>query len=276
MSKESRPHRVLRVKANYMRGYDVEALQREINARLAVCDIDGRVKADGVYGPRTHAAAIRVLYYMGVPRSVCFMGPKPKRFTVRAQGYVWGLRGRTKRQRERGAKRVAAYHAGPDAALRWARSKVGITESPAGSNKGPQICAWQEKWLGWCGYFWCGAFAGYALDVAKVKGLVGKRIVYTPHIVIDAMAGQNGFRSWTSNVHNARKGDLVLFNWDGGVVDHVGIFTGRRYADGSIATIEGNTSSDNEGDQSNGGGVFARRRYPDVIEGFARPRWVKR
>ena len=73
-----------------------------------------------------------------------------------------------------------------DKAVRWARSKDGITESPAGSNRGPQISTWQRRWLGYDGYAWCGAFAGFALARAGVRGLHGPSIVYTPSILANA------------------------------------------------------------------------------------------
>lgn len=39
----------------------------------------------------------------------------------------------------------------------------------------------------------------------------------------------------------AKAGDLVLFDWNGGVSDHIGIFI-KDNGDGTITTIEGNTS----------------------------------
>jgi cell wall-associated NlpC family hydrolase len=50
-------------------------------------------------------------------------------------------------------------------------------------------------------------------------------------------------------------------------VHHVGIYIGKGY------TIEGNTSSGTAGDQSNGGGVFKRKREANLVVGCARPRY---
>jgi hypothetical protein len=51
-------------------------------------------------------------------------------------------------------------------------------------------------------------------------------------------------------------GDCVLYNWDGGEYDHIGVF--EQWVGGHTFTaIEGNTSTSND---SNGGEVMRRQR----------------
>lgn len=171
-------------------------------------------------------------------------------------------------------KKVEHYKPKPARlAIKWAQGQIGTVEHPAGSNKGPKISDWQKHWLGYDGYSWCGAFVGMALEHAGVRGIVGSRIVYTPAIVGDGRAGANGMLKlvpWAER----RPGDLVLYNWDGGVVDHVGIYVAdSTVLPGQINTVEGNTSGSNSGSQSNGGGVFARTRPRSVVQYLVRPRY---
>ena len=75
---------------------------------------------------------------------------------------------------------------------------------------------------------------------------------------VTALNGARNAGIIRSNKKDARPGDLVLFDWDGGLPDHIGIVEVNK---GSyIQTIEGNTSSGNSGSQSNGGGVYRRTR----------------
>lgn len=181
----------------------------------------------------------------------------------------------TRQKRVRGARRVVRMIRRRNKAVAWALSKAGVTEQPPGSNRGPEISVWQRRWLGYDGYAWCGAFVGYALDQAGVTGLHGPSIVYTPSILADAQAGRNGLEKLVP-LEQARKGDLILMDFapGGAPVMHVGMARDHYKGGGTIKTIEGNTSSSNAGDQSNGGGVFRRERPRSVIVGVARPRWL--
>jgi hypothetical protein len=53
-------------------------------------------------------------------------------------------------------------------------------------------------------------------------------------------------------------------------IQHVG-FVERVRADGTLVTIEGNTSSGTSGSQDNGGGVYRRTRPPAYVVGYGRP-----
>jgi hypothetical protein len=57
----------------------------------------------------------------------------------------------------------------------------------------------------------------------------------------------------------------VIFDWDGGLPDHVGIVV--RAAGGALQTVEGNTGVGND---SNGGEVMRRQRRLGQAAGFGR------
>jgi surface antigen len=66
---------------------------------------------------------------------------------------------------------------------------------------------------------------------------------------------------------NPQPGDIVIFDWEGkGEAWHVGLVKGVN-ADGSIQTIEGNTSQPGGGPQ----GVWEKTRYMSTVLGFANP-----
>jgi hypothetical protein len=162
-----------------------------------------------------------------------------------------------------------------DKVIAWAREHIGETESPPGSNKGRNISKWQKESLGYDGFAWCGAFVGAGLRRVGVQGIHGPSIVYTPKILADARNGINGLEKVVA-FDDAKKGDLVLFNFPGGEhVDHVG-FVARDHEAGSayLDTIEGNTSAGNSGSQSNGGGVFPRERHRSLVAAVVRPRYA--
>ncbi len=149
-----------------------------------------------------------------------------------------------------------------EAALRRAITYLGITEVPAGSNRGRYIDRWNLQACGTVAVFWCCSFVhGMFSDVgfslpggASVLNLLGE-------------ARKNG---WV--VKRPRRGDLACFDFSGKGVfgDHVGFVEktlALRWSNGTftgwIQTVEGNTSAqgDPSGSQSNGGGVFRRRRW---------------
>lgn len=150
-----------------------------------------------------------------------------------------------------------------------ALAEVGTKENPANSNK--------VKYNNNNGQFWCGYFVMWC---AKQVKLTIPDCVYTP-------AGVNGFQGkglW-SNVATAKPkpGDIVFFDFPGGEkVDHVGIVV-KDNGDGTVTTIEGNTTADGAtGSQSNGGEVCKKiraykpnnkRKLHVYIMGFGTPKF---
>ena len=126
---------------------------------------------------------------------------------------------------------------------------------------------------------WCGSFVMW---VAKQVGLKIPNCVYTP-------AGKSGFQglgTW-SNAETAKPkpGDIVFFDFapGGAAVEHVGIVV-KDNGDGTVTTIEGNTSSEKKktGSQANGGEVAIRirafkaknkRKLSPFIVGFGTPKF---
>ncbi len=157
----------------------------------------------------------------------------------------------------RRTRQIKALPKGRKKALSWALSKAGTVERPANSNDGPGIRQWQDR-FGMGRGPWCGAFVGNALEVAGID--VTSRIVYVPYIVQDGVAGINGMEKVVS-IGEAKAGDLICFDWNhDGTFDHVGMVRKDYDGKGVLYTVEGNTSADNYGSQSNGGGVFLRSR----------------
>lgn len=155
--------------------------------------------------------------------------------------------------------------------LKTAQDEVGTVEVPENKVKYNK-----NNGQPWCGYFvmWCA-------NKAKIKI---PNCVYTPA----GKAGFQGLGGWKSVATTApMPGDIVFFDFPGGdKVDHVGIVL-KDNGDGTVTTIEGNTSSEKKpkGSQANGGEVAERiraykadnkRRLTVFIVGYGRPKWSKK
>jgi len=130
-----------------------------------------------------------------------------------------------------------------------AQKEVGTVEGPK-NNETKYGKFTKANFQPWCGSFvmWC----------ANEVGLKIPNCVFTPA----GVAGFQGQGKW-SNAATAKpkSGDIVFFDFPGGrEVDHVGIVL-KDNGDGTITTIEGNTSPEKKkGSQSNGGEVCIRIR----------------
>lgn len=124
-----------------------------------------------------------------------------------------------------------------------------------------------SSYFGNSGVPYCAMFVSYCAYQAQVS-ITGLPGAYCPTML--SAARSNGD---TVSKSNAQPGDIVYFNWDGGLVDHVGIV--KENCGSYMITIEGNTSSGSRGSQGNGGVVAIRRRGYGVIDGIVRPNWGK-
>lgn len=80
----------------------------------------------------------------------------------------------------------------------------------------------------------------------------------------------NHYKSQAVSKYSLRPGDIVFMDWDhSGDCDHVGIV--ESAGSSQVTTIEGNTSADNSGSQSNGDGVYRRHRSYSQIAKAIRP-----
>ena len=151
-------------------------------------------------------------------------------------------------------------------ALVEALRHVGVRESPPGSNR-----TMFGRWYGVDGVPWCAIFVSYCFSVGAGvtlcrgwhgAGVSPRGVAYVP--TLEAWLRGTG-RSLAAGVPPAA-GDLVVFDWDGGLPDHVGIVVAAR-AGGRLDTVEGNTAVGNDSD---GGEVMRRRRRIEQVSTFGR------
>jgi peptidoglycan hydrolase-like protein with peptidoglycan-binding domain len=147
-------------------------------------------------------------------------------------------------------------------AVAWAKSQVGVTERPAGSNWGHPV----QDWIIEAGYNepepWCQCFANQ-VGKAGTRGRLKSRWFggYTVSVVQMARRGEHGLKP--RSLATVQAGDWVYFDWGSGI-EHVEVFLAHN-ADGTIQTIGGNTSFDQNGSQSNGGAVAHKVRPRSVV-----------
>lgn len=128
---------------------------------------------------------------------------------------------------------------------------------------------------------WCGSFVMWC--AAQIKQSI-PNCVYTPA----GVSGFQGLGRW-ANAATAKPqpGDIAFFDFipGGAPVEHVGIVV-KDNGDGTVTTIEGNTSPEHKpaGSQANGGEVAQRIRaykkdnkakLTPFIVGFGTPKWSK-
>ena len=151
-------------------------------------------------------------------------------------------------------------------ALAEALRHVGVRERPPGSNR-----TMFGRWYGVDGVPWCAIFVSYCFSVgARVTlcrgwhgaGVSPRGVAYVP--TLEAWLRGTG-RSLADGVPPAA-GDLAVFDWDGGLPDHVGIVIAVR-AGGGLETVEGNTAVGNDSD---GGEVMRRKRRIEQVSTFGR------
>ena len=126
----------------------------------------------------------------------------------------------------------------------------------------------------WCGSFvmWCAAQVGLKI----------------PNVVSTYLGAEKfkGIGAWhNAETYNPRPGDLVFFDFQegGNPIDHVGIVL-VNHGDGTVTTIEGNTTGDakKKASERNGGEVAVktrayrtnRKKLPVFVVGFGSPKFT--
>ena len=140
----------------------------------------------------------------------------------------------------------------PAQVLAAARTELGYTEDPPGSNRTKFAAeAGHRNGLAWCATFVVAMFrrAGIRLPSESAGALA----------LVAAMP----------QVRGGLPGDVVSFNIGTG---HVGIL--ESATSGTVTCIEGNTSPGTVGSQSNGGGVYRRTRSRSVVARIGRPAYA--
>ena len=150
--------------------------------------------------------------------------------------------------------------------LRIAAGEIGYsrwTDPQPGTKYGRWYAQSHGSYYGASGVPFCAMFVSWVMSRAG-QAFPGLPAAYVPYVL---SAG----RSRAVSTRSAKPGDIVIFNWDGGVVDHIGFVEANH---GSyIQTIEGNTSGSAAGKQSNGNGVWRRTRDYSVVAGVVSPYW---
>ena len=147
--------------------------------------------------------------------------------------------------------------------LTIARGELGYsrwTDPQSGTKYGRWYAQDHGSYYGENGVPYCAMFVSWVFNQAGAY-CAGIPEAYCPYILNDAAN-----EGMLIDMYQAKPGDVVLFNWDGGEVDHVGIV---EYNFGSyIQTIEGNTTDAN----GNGsGGVYQRVRSWSQVAAVVRP-----
>jgi hypothetical protein len=251
-----------------MVGPDVKKLQEAINKSLRAFKLRGVLRTDGEFGEHTLGRTSKVAYALGFSDDQV-RRIKNNHVSKQFQEWIRNPDSRTAVQKKRQPgrvkelqKREREHEAGAAAAVKYARSKLGVSEQPLGSNRGPEVDAWTR----FCGLtppvFWCGCFAAFCVvEKGKAKVLPGN-LIHNERIATLARAGQAGLRAVPFG--EARTGDIVSYNFA-----HIGLVVGPS-KNGRLHTIEGNTGA--MGLQNNGGGVFEHTdRSAAVVLAIARP-----
>ena len=147
--------------------------------------------------------------------------------------------------------------------LDLARREIGTAEEPAGSNCVKYNTSYYGRAVSGEAYPWCCVFLWWLFQYAGEPELFygGKKTASCGTLVSYAKS-KNLFSSG-----DYQSGDLVFLRFSGKVIQHVGIVE-RVCEDGTLVTIEGNTSTKND---TNGGAVMRRNRAPAVVVGAYRP-----
>lgn len=146
---------------------------------------------------------------------------------------------------------------GPEAIIAIATSQIGIAEE--GSSNRVKYC--RAYYGNNTGAAWCCIFVWWVFNQAGASKLFGSKTAYCPTLM-------DRFKNKGKLDMNPKVGDIVFFNFSGGnSAKHVGIVVAINN-DGTIESVEGNTSSTNE---ANGGQVMQKTREMKNIVGFAHP-----
>lgn len=151
--------------------------------------------------------------------------------------------------------------------LSIARKEIGVKEEPPNSNR-----VKYNKWyygidLAGSQYPWCMVFVQWVYKNADVDLPI--KTASCGAMMAAAMKSRCFVKS------NFMPGDIPIYNFHGKNIqtDHCGII--ESVEDDVVHSIEGNTSQDEKGSQSNGGMVCRKVRKKSLIIGAVRPKFEK-
>lgn len=145
-----------------------------------------------------------------------------------------------------------------DSLLRIAADQLGVTEWPQNSNKVIYNTWYYGRQVSGSAYPWCMAFVQWCFNQNGTP---------LPYKTASCSALLNWYKKnqpMQAVLTHPQKGDIVIYNFS-----HTGIIESDN--GGTITAIEGNTTSSNNGNQSNGGGVFRRTRNKSAVTAYIRP-----
>ena len=154
-----------------------------------------------------------------------------------------------------------------DSVVTKAKSFLGVKESPAGSNRVVFNTDYYGKEVSGPDYPWCCTFVWDVFRLCGAPGLFygGKKTARCQTVY---EWGKE--KKLTVPKNSGRKGDLIIYDWNGnGVAQHIGFILSKN-PDGTYDTIEGNTAVGND---STGGEVMQRKRQQDSILAIVRPEY---
>jgi len=245
-----------------MKGKDVKELQRLLAGSNKFGKNFHPGKIDGDYGPYSAAATRRAKYALGYPSRALntSAGRTLYRYLSGSKALPATYIARARYRR----RKAAAATTMRGRALQYAMKKKGLTETPQGSNRN-----WLTRW-----YYgndtaapWCAISVTHSYIAAGSKAFKrGSNYAYVPYMENAANAGSLGFARIAKA--DVRPGDIVTFNFDGGVADHVGIFVKwTNKVSGTFVAIEGNTDT---AGGANGGEQMLRNRGMNLVSQFIR------
>ncbi len=150
-----------------------------------------------------------------------------------------------------------------DKVLQTAHTELGITESPAGSNKSKY-----GKWYGagldgqkWCAMFVSWVFHHAGLPLGHIQSKNGIHHCQSAH---------NYYKAKGKMTSNPQPGDIVIYDWSGdGHADHIGIF--KKWMDSAKTVLEAYEGNTSQGNDSDGGKVMLRKRSRNLVKSFLNP-----
>ena len=148
---------------------------------------------------------------------------------------------------------------------------VEVAQSQIGYKEGKNNDTIFGKWFGANNQPWCATFVSWCFNEA---GLITKIAAQSKKGFASCDLGLKWFakKGKIIPVGQAKAGDIVFFQFDKDAqADHVGIVKSNNTALKYLQVIEGNTSSGNAGSQSNGDGVFLRKRSYSLVMRVVRP-----
>jgi hypothetical protein len=240
-------------------GPQISRIQLQLNTRMPTAG--ERLHSDGMFGPKT-AERVRQFQVYWAERTG---KPLPADGRVDAATYA-ALFG--------ASPEAPARHPLLAAAIDIARTQIGVSEQPPGSNRGPEVDAYlRAAGLNPRGnHAWCAAFVYWVF--LRAAATLGAPAPLPQTAGVQAMWRGIGERQRLRIRPAEARADpglvepgMLFFLAFAGGLGHVGLVTGVH--DGQLTTIEGNTGQ--VSGSREGTGVFQRtqRRVADVSLGVA-------